>query len=90
MSKEPCTCCALAEDNADRPERADALHKGFFLSGLSFGMLHLGEDLPLRLCTRCKAATMQLMKDLREKFEKINGYALGQRPLEAPKGTALN
>lgn len=90
MSKEPCTCCALSEDNSDRPERADALHKGFFLSGLAFGMLHLAEDLPLRLCARCKTVTMQLMKDLRSKFEKVNGYPLGHRPPEASKGTALN
>jgi len=90
MTKEPCTCCALAEDNADRSDTPDALHKGFFLSGLSFGMLHLGEDLPLRLCTRCKAATMKLLADLRSKFEQINGYPLGRKPVEAPKGTALN
>lgn len=87
---ENCTCCAIVKDNEGRTEPEGPVAKGFFLSGLSFGMLNLAENLPLRLCAKCKEAALIMMKDLAAKFEKVNGYALGADAPVLPKGAALN
>lgn len=91
MSKENCACCAIVHDNEGQHEgNPGGVAKGFFLSGVAFGVLHLADDLPLRLCETCQRAGTAMVAELRAKFEKVNGYPLGDKPAPTPKGTTLN